>query len=47
MYELVPDRPDFYEYEAKLARVRRLNRRMRLEFERAEQEREDEFISNR
>ncbi len=46
MYELVSDRPDFDEYEAELARVRRLNRRMRLEFERSEQEREDEFISN-
>lgn len=47
MYELVPDRPDFDEYDAELARVRRLNRRMRLEFERAEQEGEDEFIPDR
>ena len=47
MYEIVPDRPDWDEYEAEQERVHRHNKRMQREYERLEQEREEyELISD-
>lgn len=47
MYEILPDRPDFDDYEAEQERVHRHNRRLQREYERLEQEREEhEFISD-
>ena len=47
MYEMMPDRPDWDEYEAEQERIRRHNKRIQKEYERVEQENEDEFIRNR
>lgn len=45
MLEIMPDRPDWDEYEAEQERVHRHNKRLQREYERREQEREEsEFI---
>jgi len=45
MLEIMPDRPDWDEYEAEQERVHRHNKWLQREYERREQEQEDnEFI---
>ena len=47
MFEVMPDRPDWDEYEAEQERIHRHHKKMQREYERVEQENEDEFIRNR
>ena len=44
MFELMPDRPDYDEYEAEQERLHRHYKRLQKEYERIEQEKEDELI---
>ena len=44
MFELMPDRPDYDEYEAEQERLHLHYKRLQKEYERIEQEKEDELI---
>lgn len=46
MIEIVPDTPDWDEYEAEQARIHRHNKRMAVMHEREEMIREEEEIEN-
>ena len=46
MYEIVPDEPDWDEYEAEQTRIHRHNKRIAAMYEREEIIREEEGIEN-
>jgi hypothetical protein len=46
MYEIVPDEPDWDEYEVEQARIHRHNKRIATMYEREEIIREEEEIEN-